>query len=73
MYLAEDPNVLHYGLLYQVENTDYKFDKHWYKDYDALVCPPWDVNTQTGLFPHPPHPKTLKTKVSPLHSKPCPS
>eukprot|EP00884_Botryococcus_braunii_P005119 jgi/Botrbrau1/14608/Bobra.67_2s0008.1 len=27
---TENPNVLHYGLLYDIPHTTFKFDKHWY-------------------------------------------
>ena len=62
------PNVLHYGLLYGVEEAGWQFDKHWYQEFDALVCPPWQPpaeggNPTQGLFPFPPRPSTLTSKV----------
>ena len=62
------PNVLHYGLLYGLEETGWQFDKHWYQEFDALVCPPWQIplegeNPKQGLFPLPPRPSTLTSKV----------
>lgn len=66
---ADVPNVLHYGLLFQIKETGYKFDKHWYQNFDALRCPPWkDVGPEDhpteGLFPFPPHPSNLTAKVA---------
>jgi hypothetical protein len=64
------PNVLHYGLLFEIKEAGYSFDKHWYANFDALQCPPWeDVASsgalpKKGLFPFPPHPSTLTSKVS---------
>lgn len=40
---AEPPKVLHYGLLWEVAGTGYKFDKHWHYDFDPLKCPPWQA------------------------------
>ena len=64
--VAVPPKVLHYGLLWEVDSTPYKFDKHWHNGFDALQCPPWNLNSTVpagGLFPHPPGPKTFQTKV----------
>ncbi|BDA42986.1 Peptidyl serine alpha-galactosyltransferase [Coccomyxa sp. Obi] len=60
------PKVLHYGLHWEVGKTGYEFDKHWFYDFDALQCPPWNLtgNSRGGLFRHPPHPATYPTKVS---------
>ena len=60
--------MLHYGLLYGVEEAGWQFDKHWYQEFDALVCPPWapppeGENPTQGLFPFPPQPSTLTSKV----------
>ena len=66
-YVAAPPKVLHYGLIFTVENTNYTFDKHWHYDFDATACPPWDMTTdrpKRGLFPHPPRASSLTTKVS---------
>ncbi|KAK9905110.1 hypothetical protein WJX75_009783 [Coccomyxa subellipsoidea] len=66
--LADVPNVLHYGLLFEIKEAGYSFDKHWYANFDALQCPPWeDVASsgalpKKGLFPFPPHPSTLTSK-----------
>ena len=60
------PKVLHYGLEWDVPGTSWRFDKHWYQKFDALACPPWDLTPdkpQQGLFPHPPHPSSLTSKV----------
>ncbi|KAK9819905.1 hypothetical protein WJX72_003823 [[Myrmecia] bisecta] len=63
---SSPPKVIHYGLLYSVANTDYQYDKHWHYGFDARRCPPWGDLTQRqprgGLFPHPPHPESLKTQ-----------
>lgn len=65
---SEFPRVLHYGLLWDVANTDYKFDKHWHYDFDPFKCPPWDLSptatsaTKGGLFPHPPRASSFTTK-----------
>lgn len=63
------PNVLHYGLLFEIKEAGYSFDKHWFQKFDALQCPPWEdsvedlPNPVKGLFPFPPHPSTLTAKV----------
>lgn len=60
--VLEEPMVLHYGLLWNVEGTDYSFDKHWHYGFDPLACPPWDLNKRKptrGLFPHPPAPSSF--------------
>ena len=65
---AAMPKVLHYGLEWEVEGTSWKFDKHWYQHFDALVCSPWDLTPdkpQQGLFPHPPHPSVFTHKAGP--------
>ncbi len=64
------PNVLHYGLLYEIKEAGYRFDKHWYANFDALQCPPWEIVAagtlpKKGLFPFPPHPSTLTSQVTP--------
>lgn len=65
--LVEPPMVLHYGLEFSVPNTDYKYDKHWYYDFNALSCPPFNMDptgkarSMKGLFNHPPMPATLKS------------
>lgn len=64
---AVPPKVLHYGLKYEVAETEYAFDKHWHYHFDATLCPPWDMDTEMpkgGLFMHPPAPSTLTTEVS---------
>jgi len=65
---ADVPNVLHYGLLFEIKEAGYKFDKHWFQDFDALQCAPWEDNVadslpKQGLFPFPPHPSTLTSQV----------
>jgi len=57
---------LHYGLDWKIGKTGYEFDKHWFYDFDALKCPPWNISTDRstgGLFKHPPHPSLYPTKV----------
>ena len=66
---ADLPNVLHYGLLYGIEEKGWEFDKHWYQEFDALKCPPWeapgpDERPTQGLFPFPPRPSSLTSRVS---------
>ncbi|CAL5222328.1 g4674 [Coccomyxa viridis] len=59
------PKVLHYGLDWKIGKTGYEFDKHWFYDFDALQCPPWNLSTDRstgGLFKHPPHPSLYPTK-----------
>ncbi len=67
---ADSPNVLHYGLLFEVAGTGFKFDKHWYMAFDALACPPSGVwgrdrfgRPTGGLFPHPPNPLMLTSQA----------
>ena len=65
-WCAVPPKVLHYGLDWKIGNTGYEFDKHWFYDFDALQCPPWNLSTDRstgGLFKHPPHPSLYPTKV----------
>ena len=60
---AEPPRILHYGLLWEVKNQYYFFDKAWYHDFDPLQCPPWNLTDErpaAGLFPQPPAPSTFK-------------
>lgn len=71
---ADLPNVLHYGLLYGIEEKGWEFDKHWYQNFNALRCPPWEVpppgeHPKQGLFPFPPRPSSLTSKV-PYHCLP---
>ena len=65
MSSAVPPKVLHYGLHWEIGKTGYFFDKHWFYDFDALQCPPWNLtgNSRGGLFRHPPHPATYPSKV----------
>ena len=57
---------MHYGLLWEVPNTGYKFDKHWHYGFDPFKCTPWNLdssdsrNIKGGLFPHPPRPSLYK-------------
>lgn len=66
--VSVSPYVLHYGLLWKVEQESkkvYEFDKHWFYSFDPFVCPPWDLDRQKpsgGLFPHVPSPSSFKTK-----------
>ena len=43
LLFAEEPYVLHYGLLWNVADSDYQFDKHWYYGFDPFKCPPWNL------------------------------
>lgn len=64
-FTATPPKVLHYGLIYTIDNTNYTYDKHWHYDFDATACPPWDMTTdhpKKGLFPHPPRASNFTTK-----------
>lgn len=64
---AVPPKVLHYGLDWKIGKTNYEFDKHWFYDFDALMCPPWNLSDRSkgGLFKHPPHPSLYPSKVQP--------
>lgn len=69
LMLADVPNVMHYGLLFEIKDTSFSFDKHWFQTFDALKCPPWvevaaGERPQHGLLPAPPHPSTLKGEVT---------
>ena len=66
-YAVKDiPIIVHYGLKHKVAN--YTFDKHEHFDFDPLRCPPWNMSEERstaedfGLFPHPPHPKSVRSK-----------
>ena len=39
----------------------WEWDKHNYQGFEVEVCPPWSSNQ--GLFPHPPMPSELTSKV----------
>lgn len=64
---TEPPMVMHYGLEFNIPDTGYTWDKHWFYSFDALKCPPWGldpkVRSMGGLFNHPPMPSELKSKV----------
>ena len=60
------PKVLHYGLEWEIPGSGWRFDKHWFQNFDALACAPWDLaqdKPMQGLFQHPPHPASLSSKV----------
>lgn len=65
-YASDIPRLIHYGLTHTV--LDYSYDKHNHVDFDAFMCPPWDLggkrskNKDGGLFPHPPFPHELPEK-----------
>ena len=67
--VAEPPKILHYGLLWEVnEPGKYSFDKHWHYEFQATRCPPWDLegehtDAKGGLFPHPPRASSFNTSV----------
>jgi hypothetical protein len=64
MLFAGAPNALHYAWEAKVPGFDWAFDKHQHKDFKAEKCPPWDLKSrQEGLFPHPPSPSELTSKV----------
>jgi len=61
-YAPQDiPVLIHYGLNHTI-GDDYYFDKHVHLNFDAMRCPPWNleftrhVQEDAGLFPHPPMP-----------------
>ncbi|PSC69020.1 peptidyl serine alpha-galactosyltransferase [Micractinium conductrix] len=67
-HVQSPPKVLHYGILWNVTRgavpEDFQFDKHWFEQFDALSCPPWQLSqdphrSTQGLFPHPPPPSQL--------------
>lgn len=71
--IADVPNVMHYGLLFEIKDTSYSFDKHWFQTFDALRCPPWEEvaageRPQHGLLPAPPRPSILEGEVRVLVS-----
>ena len=44
----------------------YQWDKAQHHDFDALLCPPWDLTEQParhGLFPHPPLASSIVGRV----------
>lgn len=65
--IHQAPKVLHYGILFKVDEPSFSFDKHWYQGFNTLACPPWDKLDASGrptggLFPTAPHPRGLHTK-----------
>jgi hypothetical protein len=50
---------LHYGLTWNY-STFQSFSKHERMGFDILACPPWQLGS-SGLLPHPPHPRTLRS------------
>lgn len=67
-WVAEPPKILHYGLLWTVNTpAKYQFDKHWFYDFQATKCPPWNdlhkAKPRGGLFKHPPRASEFTTKV----------
>ncbi|GFH05540.1 ShKT domain-containing protein, partial [Haematococcus lacustris] len=62
------PKLMHYGLLFEIPGTSYKFDKHWHYGFDVKRCPPWDLaghSTSAGIFKPPPRPSTLTNRANP--------
>ena len=48
---SEDlPIVLHYGIKFWVNhaNGKWSFDKHWFRQFDPLKCPPWEDTDAEG-------------------------
>lgn len=68
-FIADSPKVLHYGLHWKVNGTEFEFDKHWHYEFDPFQCPPWDLGKKSrgGLFAHPPRPSSLRTEGTDLH------
>jgi len=60
---SDIPIVVHYGLNHTL--GDFHFDKHEHMDFNAMKCPPWnldfhrDQKDDGGLFPHPPFPDVV--------------
>jgi len=50
--IHESPNVLHYGVKFDVKQADppidWSYDKHWYQDFKPLTCPPWTRKDDAG-------------------------
>eukprot|EP00873_Tetraselmis_striata_P002928 jgi/Tetstr1/423192/TSEL_001312.t1 len=63
------PDIMHYGILFNI--GEYRFDKHWYTNFDILSCPapnpaPNPTHPLTGLLPPPPRPSELPPAAAPL-------
>lgn len=70
---ADKPMVLHFGRLFEI--GAYRWQKHWFFGFKALLCPPWPhmslpmtgkeaaPGVMGGLFPHPLHPSTFADQV----------
>ncbi|KAA6424061.1 MAG: hypothetical protein FRX49_06020 [Trebouxia sp. A1-2] len=82
LYAAEDltrPNMVvsHYAWNAEVPSFSWKWNKHAFKNWSALSCPPWNLDQQFsreawgeqyngstgGLFPHPPYPSELTNQA----------
>ena len=68
---AGDPHLSHYAWYAGVSNMSrpwesqsWQWNKHDYKDFEVELCPRW--NAKQGLFPNPPAPSELTTKVNGL-------
>ncbi len=62
------PKLMHYGLFFEISGEpSFKFDKHWHYELNIANCAPWNLTDPKkltgGVFPHPPHPKDLQSKV----------
>ena len=67
-FYAGDPHLSHYAWYAEVSNMSrqwegksWQWNKHDYKDFEVELCPRW--NAKQGLFPDPPLPSELTTKV----------
>ncbi|KAL0028761.1 hypothetical protein WJX79_007135 [Trebouxia sp. C0005] len=75
----EGPNMVvsHYAWNAEVPSFSWKWNKHAFKNWSALSCPPWNLDQQFsreawgeqyngstgGLFPHPPYPSELTNQA----------
>ncbi|KAL0019516.1 hypothetical protein WJX77_002120 [Trebouxia sp. C0004] len=75
----EGPNLVvsHYAWNAEVPSLSWKWNKHAFKNWSVLSCPPWNLDQQFsreawgeqyngstgGLFPHPPYPSELTNQA----------
>ncbi|KAL3156358.1 hypothetical protein ABBQ38_000673 [Trebouxia sp. C0009 RCD-2024] len=71
--------VAHYAWNAEVASKGWKWNKHAFKSWSPLSCPPWNLDqkevaeawgeqypySQGGLFPHPPMPSDLTSQKDP--------
>ena len=61
---AGAPHVLHYAWKLAVPGHAWTFNKHNHNRFTVNTCPPWTAQPGVrGLFPHPPLPSLLQSKV----------